>query len=107
MASIKDLQKKSTFVFKLNQVAKTPIMNIAYTVSIISVLLLLVFAILSFTNTNNPRFQLLYIVVATFNIGVLVSIILVNYSAQSALIWPALLFIHVINKVRELYKLLS
>jgi hypothetical protein len=81
-------------------------MNIAYIVSIISVLLLLIFAVLSFTNTNNPRFQLIYIVVATFNIGVLVSIIVVNYTGQSALIWPVLLLIHVINKVRELYRFL-
>ncbi|OYU97112.1 MAG: hypothetical protein CFE21_02140 [Bacteroidetes bacterium B1(2017)] len=81
-------------------------MNIAYLVSIISVLLLLVFAVLSFSKADNPRFQLLYIVVATFNIGVLVCIIIVNYSSQSALIWPGLLFIHVLNKCRELYRLL-
>ena len=81
-------------------------MNIAYIVSIISVLLLLVFAVLSFTNANSPRFQLLYIVVATLNIGILVSIIIVNYASQSALVWPALLFIHVIIKVRELYRML-
>ncbi|MCF8253934.1 MAG: hypothetical protein K9H61_01085 [Bacteroidia bacterium] len=81
-------------------------MNIAYIVSIISVLLLLVFAALSFAYANNPRFQLIYIVVATFNIGILVSIILINYTSQSALVWPALLFLHVVNKVRDLYRML-
>lgn len=79
-------------------------MNIAYIVSIISVLLLLVFAVLSFIKANNLRFQLIYIVVACFNIGVLTSVILINYSSQSALIWPALLLFQVINKVREIYK---
>ena len=81
-------------------------MNIAYIVAIISVLLLLVFAALSFSKSDNLRFQLIYVVVATFNIGVLVSIITINYNNQSALIWPALLLLHVINKVREIYKLL-
>ncbi|MCE2739885.1 MAG: hypothetical protein LW669_00210 [Sphingobacteriales bacterium] len=81
-------------------------MNIAYIVAIISVLLLLVFAALSFSKSDNLRFQLIYVVVATFNIGVLVSIITINYNSQSALIWPALLLLHVINKVREIYKLL-
>ncbi|MDP3929596.1 MAG: hypothetical protein Q8R57_11285 [Bacteroidota bacterium] len=81
-------------------------MNIAYIVAISSVLLLLIFAVLSFTKTDNMRFQLIYVVVATFNIGVLASIITINYSNQSALIWPALLLLHVINKVREIYKLL-
>lgn len=81
-------------------------MNIAYLVSIISVLLLLVFSVLSFVYAARPGFQLVYIVIATFNIGILVSIILVNYSSQSALIWPALLFLHVLNKCRDLYKLL-
>jgi hypothetical protein len=81
-------------------------MNIAYIVAIISVLLLLVFAALSFSKSDNLRFKLIYVVVATFNIGVLVSIITINYNSQSALIWPALLLLHVINKVREIYKLL-
>jgi hypothetical protein len=81
-------------------------MNIAYIVSIISVLLLLVFAALSFAYASNPRFQLIYVVVATLNIGILVSIILINYTSQSALVWPALLFLHVVNKVRDLYKML-
>ncbi|MCG9880580.1 MAG: hypothetical protein MH472_08275 [Bacteroidia bacterium] len=81
-------------------------MNIAYIVAIISVLFLLVFAALSFTKSDNMRFQLIYVVVATFNIGILVSIITINYNNQSALIWPVLLFLHVINKVREIYKML-
>ena len=81
-------------------------MNIAYIVAIISVLLLLIFSALSFTKTDNLRFQLIYVVVATFNIGILVSIITINYGNQSALIWPALLFIHVTNKIREIYKFL-
>lgn len=79
-------------------------MNTAYLVSIIAVLLLLVFAVLSFTKSNEPRFQLLYVVVATFNIGILVSVILINYSSQSALIWPAFLMLHVLNKVKEIYR---
>ncbi len=82
-------------------------MNIAYLVSIISVLVLLIFAVLSFLNSHNIKFQLIYIVVATFNIGVLVSIILVNYSNESALIWPILLLMHVLIKARELYRILS
>ena len=76
-------------------------MNIAYVTAIFSVLLLLVFAVLSFIKVRDLRFQVIYIVVAAFNIGVISSIILINYDNKSALIWPALFLIQVVSKVRE------
>ncbi len=79
-------------------------MNIGYITAIISVLLLLIFAILSFIKTRDIKFQVIYIVVATFNIGVISSIILINYDAKSALIWPILFLFHVISKAREVIK---
>lgn len=82
-------------------------MNIAYVTSIISVLILLIFAILSFVYARNIRFQVVYIVVASFTIGVICSIILINYDNKSALIWPALFLLHVINKGNEIRKLLK
>ncbi|MEI6507709.1 MAG: hypothetical protein WCO54_04445 [Bacteroidota bacterium] len=79
-------------------------MNIVYITSIISVLLLLVFIILSIVKTNSLSFQIIYIVVAAFNIGVITSLILINYSNKSAMIWPVLLFMHVISKTITLRK---
>ena len=79
-------------------------MNIAYVTAIFSVLLLLVFAVLSFIKARDLRFQVIYIVVATFNIGVISSIILINYDNRSALVWPALFLIQVVSKVREVIK---
>jgi len=81
-------------------------MNIIYISAIISILLLLTFTALSFIKSNDYKIQLIYIVVATFNIGIISSIILINYNNKSALIWPGLFLIHVINKVRELMKML-
>ncbi len=79
-------------------------MNIAYITAIISVLFLLIFAILSFMKSRDMRFQILYIAVASFNIGVIVSIILINYSSKSALIWPGLFMVHIGSKVAEVIK---
>jgi len=79
-------------------------MNIAYITAILSVLLLLVFALLSFIKANNRKFQLIYIIVSTFCIGIITSIIIINYDNKSAAIWPALFLIHVISKARELMK---
>lgn len=79
-------------------------MNIVYVTAIISILFLFVFAALSFIKASNLRFQLVYIVVATFCIGILTSIILVNYDNKSAVIWPVLFLIHVISKVKEIMK---
>lgn len=81
-------------------------MNIVYFVAIFSILMLLIFGILSFIKTGNLRFQLIYVVVATFFLAVLATIIAISYNNQSALIWPALLFVHVINKAKEIYKML-
>jgi len=79
-------------------------MNIGYITAIVSVLLLLIFAVLSFIKVKDIKFQVIYIVVATFNIGVISSIILINYDNKSALIWPVLFLFHVISKVREVIK---
>ncbi|MEI6596132.1 MAG: hypothetical protein WCO28_11265 [Bacteroidota bacterium] len=79
-------------------------MNIGYTTAIISVLLLLIFGILSFIKTRDIKFQVIYIVVASFNIGIISSIILINYDNKSALIWPILFLFHVASKAREIMK---
>ncbi len=79
-------------------------MNIGYTTAIISVLLLLIFGILSFIKTRDIKFQVIYIVVASFNIGIISSIILINYDNRSALIWPILFLFHVASKAREIMK---
>lgn len=81
-------------------------MNIAYVTAIISVLVLLVFAILSFVKARDLRFQVAYIVVASFHIGVIVSMILINYSSKSAMVWPCLLLIHVATKAMEIARAL-
>ena len=72
--------------------------------AIISLTLLLVSAIVSFIKSNNLRIQLIYVVIASFSIGVFTSIILLNYSSKAALVWPVLFFLHVINKAKELLK---
>ena len=82
-------------------------MNIAYIVSILVVLLLLVTGILSFIKSSDLKIQLLYIVVASFAVGVFTSIILFNLQTKSTLIWPGLILVHVITKIREFYKHLS
>ncbi len=82
-------------------------MNIGYITAIISVLLLLIFGILSFIKTRDIKFQVIYIVVASFSIGVISSIILINYDNKSALIWPVLFLFHVASKVREVMKELN
>jgi hypothetical protein len=81
-------------------------MNIVYYVAIFSILMLLVFGILSFIKTDNLKFQFIYVVVATFNIAVLATIIAISYNNQSALIFPAILLLQVINKAKEIYKML-
>ncbi len=48
--------------------------------------------------------QLVFVVVAAFNIGVISCIILVNYENKSALIWPGLFVIMLVNKVIEISK---
>jgi hypothetical protein len=82
-------------------------MNIAYVTAIISILALLIFAVLSFIKARDMRFQVAYIVVASLNIGVIISMILVNYSSKSALVWPCLLLLHVVNKAAEIAKALK
>ncbi len=81
-------------------------MDIAYIVTISCVLILLIFSALSFFQSQNLRFQLWYILVAGINIGILTSLILVNYTSKSALIWPALLLVFIVNKVLEIRKYL-
>jgi uncharacterized membrane protein YfcA len=81
-------------------------MDIAYIVTISCVLILLIFSALSFFQSQNLRFQLWYILVAGINIGILTSLILVNYTSKSALIWPGLLLVFVVNKVLEIRKYL-
>lgn len=82
-------------------------MNIGYITAIISVLLLLIFGILSFIKTRDIKFQVIYIVVASFSIGIISSIILINYDNKSALIWPVLFLFHVASKAREVMKELN
>ena len=79
-------------------------MDIGYITAIGSLLLLLISAILSFIKTRDIKFQVIYIVVATFNIGVISSIVLINFESKSAVIWPILFLFHVISKVREVMK---
>jgi uncharacterized membrane protein YfcA len=81
-------------------------MDIANIVTISSVLILLIFSAFSFFQSQNLRFQLWFILVASLNIGILTSLILVNYSSKSAMIWPLLLLLFVINKVMEIRKYL-
>ncbi|MFA9212241.1 MAG: hypothetical protein ACEQSR_00140 [Candidatus Methylacidiphilales bacterium] len=79
-------------------------MNIAVITAIFSVIMLLIFTALSLLKTQNMVLQLVFVVVAAFNIGVISCIILVNYESKSALIWPGLFVIMLINKVIEISK---
>lgn len=82
-------------------------MNIAVITTIFSVIMLLIFTALSLIKTQNMLLQLVFVVVASFNIGVISCIILVNYESKSALIWPGLFVIMLVNKVIEISKNLS
>ena len=79
-------------------------MNIAIITAIFSVIMLLIFTGLSLINTQNITLQLVFVVVAAFNIGIISCIILVNYDNKSALIWPGLFIIMLVNKVIEINK---
>jgi hypothetical protein len=79
-------------------------MNIAVITAIFSVIMLLIFTALSLIKTQNMVLQLVFVVVASFNIGVISCIILVNYENKSALIWPGLFVIMLVNKVIEISK---
>jgi hypothetical protein len=79
-------------------------MNIAVITAIFSVIMLLIFTALSLIKTQNMVLQLVFAVVASFNIGVISCIILVNYENKSALIWPGLFVIMLVNKVIEISK---
>lgn len=79
-------------------------MNIAVITAIFSVIMLLIFTALSLIKTQNMVLQLVFVVVASFNIGVISCIILVNYESKSALIWPSLFVIMLVNKVIEISK---
>lgn len=79
-------------------------MNIAVITAIFSVIMLLIFTALSLIKTQNMLLQLVFVVVASFNIGVISCIILVNYENKSALIWPGLFVIMLVNKVIEISK---
>lgn len=79
-------------------------MNIAVITAIFSVIMLLIFTALSLIKTQNMVLQLVFVVVAAFNIGVISCIILVNYENKSALIWPGLFVIMLVNKVIEISK---
>lgn len=48
--------------------------------------------------------QLVSVVVIAFNIGIITCIILVNYDNKSAIIWPGLFLIMIVNKVIEISK---
>ncbi|MES2656383.1 MAG: hypothetical protein V4620_12385 [Bacteroidota bacterium] len=48
--------------------------------------------------------QLIFVVVAAFNIGIISCLLLVNYDNKMALIWPGLFIIMLVNKVIELRK---
>jgi hypothetical protein len=79
-------------------------MNIAIITAIFSVIMLLIFTALSLLRTQNMTLQLVYVVVAAFNIGIISCIIIVNYGNKSALIWPGLFIIMLVNKVIEINK---
>jgi hypothetical protein len=66
--------------------------------------MLLIFTGLSLVKTQNMTLQLVSVVVSAFCIGIITSIIIVNYDNKSALIWPGLFVIMIINKVIEINK---
>jgi hypothetical protein len=79
-------------------------MNIAIITTIFSVIMLLIFTGLSLIKTQNITLQLVSVVVIAFCIGTITCIIIVNYDNKSALIWPGLFVIMIINKVIEINK---
>jgi hypothetical protein len=78
--------------------------NILYVATILVILVLLIFAIISFIKPQDVLFQVWYIIAATFCCGFLSSVILINYSSKSAIIWPILIMTHVLGKALELRK---
>jgi hypothetical protein len=66
--------------------------------------MLLIFTGLSLLKTQNMTLQLVSVVVIAFNIGIITCIILVNYDNKSAIIWPGLFLIMIVNKVIEISK---
>jgi hypothetical protein len=66
--------------------------------------MLLIFTGLSLIKTQNITLQLVSVVVSAFCIGIITCIIIVNYDNKSALIWPGLFVIMIINKVIEINK---
>ncbi len=79
-------------------------MNIAIITAIFSVTMLLIFTALSLLKSQNMFVQLIFVVVAAFNIGIISCLLLVNYDNKMALIWPGLFIIMLVNKVIELRK---
>jgi hypothetical protein len=79
-------------------------MNIAIITAIFSVTMLLIFTALSLIKSQNLLVQLVFVVVAAFNIGIITCLILVNYDNKTALIWPGLFVAMLVNKVIELNK---
>ncbi len=79
-------------------------MNIAIITAIFSVTMLLIFTALSLLKSQNMFIQLIFVVVAAFNIGIISCLLLVNYDNKMALIWPGLFIIMLVNKVIELRK---
>lgn len=80
--------------------------NILYVTAVSAVLALLIFAVISFLKPQNLKFQIWYILIASFACGIIASVVLINFSSKSALIWPVLFMIHVVNKAMEIKKLL-
>ena len=66
--------------------------------------MLLIFTGLSLLKSQNMFIQLIFVVVAAFNIGIISCLLLVNYDNKMALIWPGLFIIMLVNKVIELRK---
>jgi len=66
--------------------------------------MLLIFTGLSLIKTQNITLPLVSLVVSAFCIGIITCIIIVNYDNKSALIWPGLFAIMIINKVIEINK---
>ncbi|MES2380325.1 MAG: hypothetical protein V4538_04740 [Bacteroidota bacterium] len=66
--------------------------------------MLLIFTALSLLKSQNMFIQLIFVVVAAFNIGIISCLLLVNYDNKTALIWPGLFIIMLVNKVIELRK---
>jgi len=81
-------------------------MNILYVATVLAILVLLIFAILSFLKPQDALFQVWYVVAATFCCGFISSVILINYSSKSAVIWPLLIMTHVLGKAIEIRKIL-